>query len=176
MVEKVFHVEVRSQYSFLLRSHYLASDFCHLLWFIINLLWWENSSFIVATTFSESSAELFIKGVNFSCWFELTIIKFIGLVSQLDSAVKIMNFIVAWIYCNRHEKRLMWFGLVTVWFQNNNDGIEFINIIIIIALSYSQTNYIVDWLVESESRFLGHVIGIICVNNVSINNVYSTVT
>ena len=36
----------------------------------------------------------------------------------------------------------------------------------------SQTNYIVDWLAESESHFLGHTIGIMW----PINNLYTTVT
>ena len=36
----------------------------------------------------------------------------------------------------------------------------------------SQTNYIVDWLAESESHFLGHSISIMW----PINNLYTTVT
>ena len=43
---------------------------------------------------------------------------------------------------------------------------------IILIIFWTQTNYIVDWLAESESHFLGHTIGIMR----PINNLYTTVT
>ena len=43
---------------------------------------------------------------------------------------------------------------------------------LLLQLVIPQTNYIVDWLAELESHFLGHTIGIIW----PMNKVYTTVT